>query len=242
MLLIAFWALAVLLFPPRADRDRPADWVGHGLAGTGLAICASIGRVPHRAVAGLWLMRRLAAWTRPACRGADGGDCLLTALRLAMAARFPTLALRLAAHPGRIGNSAHRLSAGTFLLGQGLRLLPVPRASILCCRSSGSAGLERGVQRRLCFLRGWRKKKAALKPRTTGTTPTATRSFLLTAVLARSGGLASRRRRCCWGWNCATSGQAPLWTFAGLLVLCSGSGSTTGSSHWRRMVGVVGRA
>jgi hypothetical protein len=205
VLLIAFWALAVWLFHRALTADRLSDWLGTGVA-LGLSLLCKYSAVflvvP---LLGLWLWRNgLRRPSRPLLVALAATLVFLPHFVWLCQHDFPTLRYALERAEGVRGGLDNRLSALTFLLSQGLRLLPV--ALVLAPLPSGR----------------WRVLDARGR---------ADRAFVAVVVLgplalhlAASLGLGMTLRDI-WG--------APLWTFAGLLLLLLLS-TKEGERAWRR--------
>ena len=127
VLLIAFWALAVVLFHHALTEDRWRDWIGLG-AVLGLALLCK-----YSAVFLIAPLLGLGLWDNGLRRrGARVGVVALTAALIFLPHfvwlcqhDFPTLRYAVLRGQGESAAFNHRLSAATFLLSQGLRLLPV---------------------------------------------------------------------------------------------------------------------
>ncbi len=126
VLLIAFWALAVLLFHRALADDRWRDWIGTGLA-LGLALLCKYSAVflivP---LLGLWLWRNGPRRpSRPLVVALTAALIFLPHFVWLCRNDFPTLRYAALRAQGETESYDHRFSAITFLLSQGLRLLPV---------------------------------------------------------------------------------------------------------------------
>jgi 4-amino-4-deoxy-L-arabinose transferase-like glycosyltransferase len=202
---IALWAAAVLLFHRACEADRWRDWVGLGLA-LGLALLCKYSAVflvaPLLAV---WLWRNGAGrLSRPAVVALVAALVFLPHFVWLCRNDFPTVRYALSRTRGESGALDHHLSGLSFLLSQGLRLLPV----LLI----------------LLPVLAWR-------PRRVGARGARDRAFLAAAVggpvllhLAASL-LLGMALRDIWG--------SSLWTFAGVLLLHAVETRPEGRA-WRR--------
>jgi hypothetical protein len=218
VLLIAFWALAILSFYRALTGDRLRDWIGTG-AWLGLALWCKYSAVflvvP---LLGLWLWRnRLRRPSRPLIVAFTTAVIFLPHFVWLYQNDFPTLRYAALRAAGDTETFDHRWSALMFLLSQGLRLVPVMVVvGMMVRRRTGSTSDG--------------KQSIAYA---SGSLGSPDRPFVAVAVLGplvlhlvASVALGVTLRDI-WG--------APLWTFSGLLVLLF---VQTDSSYraWRRTI------
>ncbi len=222
VLLLAFWALAIERFHAAATAGRPRDWVLTGLA-LGLALlCKYSALTLALPLAAWWLWQRggraalrTAAkrqqWRGPAHAVLAAFVVVLPHLVWMVANDFPTL--RYAADRTQPGDGLldSHLSAVPFLFNQSLRLLPV-----------------------LLIL----APLLRLRPRPLDADGRLTRSLLLAAIVGpvalhlAASLLAGAPLRDIWG--------APLWTFAGLLlVVCAKTDDAGRAWRYSRRLGIA---
>jgi hypothetical protein len=217
VLLIAFWALAIYLFHRALEQDRFGDWIGTGLA-LGLALlCKYSAGFLILPLLGLWLWRNgFRRWSRPALVALVAALIFLPHFVWLCQHDFPTLRWAALRSQGEATAIERRLSAVTFLLSQGVRLLPVVLILLPLIRVSSSLGASDLGAVPCLAKHETRSDRAFLVVAVVG--PLAL--HLAAAVLLGVG------LRDIWG--------APLWTFAGLLLL-SFVEVDTSARAWRRM-------
>jgi hypothetical protein len=211
VLLIAFWALAVWLCHRAFAGDRLLDWLGTGAA-LGLALlCKYTAVFLAVPLLALWLWRNgPRRWSGPLLVAAVAALIFLPHLVWLCRHDFPTLRYALERAAGEPDGIDNRLSALTFLLSQGVRLLPVGLV-LLPLLEGRRRVLDECGQRDRAFV-----AVAVLGP--------------LALHLAASLGMGMALRDI-WG--------APLWSFAGLLLVLLLQ-TRTSERAWRRAALVWG--
>jgi 4-amino-4-deoxy-L-arabinose transferase-like glycosyltransferase len=225
VLLIAFWALAIFLFHRALTADRWRDWIGTGIALGLTLLCKYSAVFLIVPLLGLWLWRdhSVRRLSRPGVVALAAAMVFLPHFVWLCRHDFQTLRYAAERAQGETAAYDHRLSAVTFVLSQGLRLLPV--AMVLMPLLRGRAEDRRmGRMRRMSPIRLIRLIRPILSsPNRTFVAIVVLAPLALHLIASLALGVTLRD---IWG--------APLWAFVGLLAILFLETDTT-ERAWRRM-------